>query len=614
MFMQIQEIAKMMVALREEKELSQEELCRGICSVTTLSRLEAGERRPDILIFNALLQRLGKSSDYINTILTLEEFEYFVRRRNVEIAFSEKDFEQAEKDLQEWEQEIAETGIAVHKQDIYRLYAYCSLQKENNYQKAEEYLYKAILETIPDMDRGKQLPFGLKGVVVLSETELELLLLYVYVREQIGIEEKTLLESLFGYIRSKITDEIAQNKALAQALYLQAYFYKKHGLWEKCYRCCEAAIEAEVKNGTMVILYQALKMEMECLEQGVMAQNGELRKKEYKCLKEVLEEYGERIDFNAFTFWFKGRSQEKGLIDEVVRFSRLRAGYSQEELSDGICTPETISRIETGKSSPTIKKFYAIMDKLGLSVGYYNTELVVEKFTTLQKINQLNRFNRLNQYDKAEELLSKIELEVDPEKNKQQLGLYHVVFDYRQGRISVEEALRRTEELLQLTLQKIDGRYEAPLYLSSIEIALLNQVAVYYRNLGRKREAVEILQLVYDYFSKSKVEAPEREQRYFIVIGNLASYLEEAEENRQAIEKAEESMRMNIRYNIGVRLGHNLIVKAFSQEKINNKNCLNNYKKAYCLCGLYEDFRNQSAVREQVLKNWSIDYALLFDF
>ena len=254
------------------------------------------------------------------------------------------------------------------------------------------------------------------------------------------------------------------------------------------------------------------------------------------------------------------------------------------------------------------------MDKLGLSVGYYNTELVVEKFTTLQKINQLNRFNCLNQYDKAEELLSKIELEVDPEKNKQQLGLYHVVFDYRQGRISVEEALRRTEELLQLTLQKIDGRYEAPLYLSSIEIALLNQVAVYYRNLGRKREAVEILQLVYDYFSKSKVEAPEREQRYFIVIGNLASYLEEAEENRQAIEKAEESMRMNIRYNIGVRLGHNLIVKAFSQEKINNKNCLNNYKKAYCLCGLYEDFRNQSAVREQVLKNWSIDYALLFDF
>lgn len=608
--MQIQEIGKMMVALRTENELSQKDLCRGICSVTTLSRLEAGERRPDILIFNAVLQRLGKSSDYVNTILTQEEFEYFVKRRNVEMAFADKDFEQAEKDLQEWEQEIAENGIAVHKQDMYRLYAYCYLQKDKNYKKAEEYLYKALLETIPEFDMWKQMPSGLEGTVVLSETELELLLLYVYVREQIGIEEETLLESLFGYIRSKITDETAQNKALAQALHLQAYFYKKHSLWEKCYKCCEAAIEAEVKNGAIAILYQALKMEMECLEQGVLARNGELRKKEYKCLKEVLEEYGEGIDFEEFTFLFKGSSQEKGLIDEVVRFSRLREGYSQEELSDGICTPETMSRIETGKNSPTVKKFYAIMDKLGLGVGYYNTELVVEKFITLQKVNQLNRLNRLQQYDKAEQLLSKIEMEVDAQKNRQQLGLYHVVFDYRQGRISVEEALRRTENLLQLTLQKIDGRYEMPPYLSSIEIALLNQVAVYYRNMGKKREAVEILQLVYDYFFKSKIDAPERNHRYFLIIANLVSYLEEVDEMEQAIEMARESVEISIKYNIGRRLGHNLTVKAYSQERIRDKSCLDNYEKAYYLCGLYEDFHNQRAVREQVWKNWSIDYSV----
>ena len=90
MSMQIQEIGKMIVALRIENELSQEELCRGICSVTTLSRLEAGERRPDILIFNALLQRLGKSSDYINTILTLEEFEYFVMTYSYSLHFFQK--------------------------------------------------------------------------------------------------------------------------------------------------------------------------------------------------------------------------------------------------------------------------------------------------------------------------------------------------------------------------------------------------------------------------------------------------------------------------------------------------------------------------------------------
>ncbi|MCI9137001.1 MAG: helix-turn-helix transcriptional regulator [Lachnospiraceae bacterium] len=63
--MQTGEIGKMIYSLRLEKNMSQEDLCRGICSVTTLYRLETGERRPDILVFQALCQRLGKTADYV---------------------------------------------------------------------------------------------------------------------------------------------------------------------------------------------------------------------------------------------------------------------------------------------------------------------------------------------------------------------------------------------------------------------------------------------------------------------------------------------------------------------------------------------------------------------
>ena len=108
-------------------------------------------------------------------------------------------------------------------------------------------------------------------------------------------------------------------------------------------------------------------------------------------LKAILEEYGENRAIQKSIFLFENVSQEKSVIDEVICFSRLRGEYSQQELSEGICTPETLSRIETGKRNPTVKNFYALMQKLEIGMGYYNTELDVEKFETLEKISKMKR-------------------------------------------------------------------------------------------------------------------------------------------------------------------------------------------------------------------------------
>lgn len=86
--MELKEIGSMIYTLRLQKGISQEDLCRGLCSAATLYRLEMGERRPNILVFNALVQRLGKNPYIIDTVLTLEEFSYFAKRRNIEISLA----------------------------------------------------------------------------------------------------------------------------------------------------------------------------------------------------------------------------------------------------------------------------------------------------------------------------------------------------------------------------------------------------------------------------------------------------------------------------------------------------------------------------------------------
>ena len=49
---------------------------------------------------------------------------------------------------------------------------------------------------------------------------------------------------------------------------------------------------------------------------------------------------------------------------DVIRLMRNAAGMSQEELSDGICSVETLSRIENGKHKIKQSTYAALMEKM----------------------------------------------------------------------------------------------------------------------------------------------------------------------------------------------------------------------------------------------------------
>ena len=49
--------------MREEAKIGLEQLSRGLCSVATLSRIEAGEREMDLLLAWRIFQRLGYKID-----------------------------------------------------------------------------------------------------------------------------------------------------------------------------------------------------------------------------------------------------------------------------------------------------------------------------------------------------------------------------------------------------------------------------------------------------------------------------------------------------------------------------------------------------------------------
>lgn len=58
---------------------------------------------------------------------------------------------------------------------------------------------------------------------------------------------------------------------------------------------------------------------------------------------------------------------QNNTLGEMIRDFRKRAGFTQEQLSEGICSPVTISRIETGVQRPSRSLLDAILFKLGTS-------------------------------------------------------------------------------------------------------------------------------------------------------------------------------------------------------------------------------------------------------
>ena len=103
--------------IRESFHISQSKLCKGLCSITTLSRIEAGERDVDSFLLETLLERLGKTPNQFELILTDLDYELYLSREEIKKKIGEKNNETALSLLEEYELLAASKGN-VHMQFI----------------------------------------------------------------------------------------------------------------------------------------------------------------------------------------------------------------------------------------------------------------------------------------------------------------------------------------------------------------------------------------------------------------------------------------------------------------------------------------------------------------
>ena len=264
-------------ASREAKGYTMEEISHGICSIPTLSRIEAGERVVDYIMIEALLERMKIAKSEYEFVLDEEDYCQYMQREEIRKLIIQKDYKQAEKQLLKYEKKHGEKFL--HKQFIF---LHKGLIRKGNQEvgQAEKLLRKAISITVPDyqqiiLNRG-----------ILSDTELTCLVELIQCIEN-TLEREKKQEELYEYFKWCRVREKLYPIPYRRAMRYYAECLFKNEKFEICITICNEVLEE--LNITSKLEERNLIFELRAYAREKIGFTEEEEK--HRCLKDFLTAY-----------------------------------------------------------------------------------------------------------------------------------------------------------------------------------------------------------------------------------------------------------------------------------------------------------------------------------
>ena len=529
----MQQLGIMLCKEREKIGEKQKRVAEGIINLSDLSRVENGTMEVDYFTLQALFERLGKSIDKLELTISCEEYEAIEYRAEIERSIEEQD-------LGRLEELIAGYGTynekkrTIHRQYKAVLRAMAQYAKDQDYASCLRGMKQALAYTRHDDWRQK-----VESGLCLCNQEIRIILMIAYCQWKLGNTDGLAgqLEQLGGYIRSHYTDTEEQVKVYPHCMWLLGQLYLEQDRVEAAYITCGEGKESLIENGSLNPLWEILELEETCLEKlGRQAELLQCRKYQ-EAVAFLYRVAGAHPASSMMIPFFKSSFQgEFVLSNELVRDLRESRGLSQEEFGADICARETLSRIESGKSSPNKKNLYQLLKRMGMERENYYGFIEADDYELYEKVREYNRCFPKGRLEEEKKLLDEIEKEVDMTKavNRQFVGTGHIFQQTVQGKLSLEQANQQLWKLFYLTMPPVaSGKliYRVPF---RTEYIILNHIAINLKKDGKMEEALQIYEELMQCYKRSRVL-----MRYHAVPGltlyiNYTGFLEEHDELERA--------------------------------------------------------------------------------
>lgn len=560
-----QKIGEVLYDVRREKKVKQDILCLGLCTKGTFSKFEYGERRPDRLLLNTVLLRLGKNPDKMATILTSEEYEYFVWKKKVLKAVGQQDMLTLKKLLEEPEAVRIVVHEGLQQQFLYQMEAVVAEYEGKDPEKCIRLLEQAVELTMPGIRHNGAEQY----LISVDEMRLLLNLARYLVRGERKNEALRMLLNIVDYIEKHYEDYEAKVKVYPMGVKLLVPLLLEQKRELEGAVLCKKAVELLCWQGVLYDLAELMELFLLC-SRGIPRTEEIVRyEKQLWALKEIYREFGGGVYLKE-NYLLSYSNQEMYLLDEVIRRNRMAKEMSQEELSEDICTPETLSRIERGKRAPNTRNFRALMEKLDTGLDYYNGELDTVDFLVLEQELELERAISLKNWDEAQRLLDDLKSKVDMSSPKNQRTLQAkencILFNKKQ--LGLQEFLKSCEQAMDCEGEEWREEGFWKQFFTKYKVNTMNYIACIYHIDHRISDAIFILEHLLEQLTNSKIGLEGRYKSSMTVISNLAIYYGEIKQFDKCFNMCQMGIDLCMECGRGVKMGIFLGNKA---EAMNNR-------------------------------------------
>ena len=588
-------VGNMLFKLREKMGVSQEWLGRGLTDKAELSRLENGGKEADRFLIEALFQRLGKSADKFEMAVSGEEYRLLLLHSLILEKLTEKDYAMAALFLEEYQAQ-PDSGKPLHRQFVLEQKALLDYCVGGDAELCRQGLVQALEVTFPEWREE-----GWRGYSLCTqEVQILLLLLWVTAEAGEGKPVRRRLEELLSYLSEKYTDQEALAEVYPQCAWLLARECLRGADYGQAQDACSRGLKCLAENGIITLTDRLLEVQEECFVKSGWTEEAVKAERMRSAVLFLYEITGRNVPDDITGLLIVCGREEVVVNREILKDLRLFQGMSQQELSDGICSWETLSRIESGRRKPNRKNLHKMYEKLKLDRETYYSYIQTDDFELYEKVYRIKRKWLQENVEEIYALLEELETKLDMNEpvNRQFVESCRLLQALRNGELNEDSAIQEAERILRYTMKDYNGIvYRVP---SREECVLLNRIALCLKRTGRGEEAIRLWEQILEKFRGSEVSGRHHMVSEALIYVNYSGMLEELNYLEKAKKEGMDGLDFVVRCQRGDIGGLILANLSFVYEKSGGaedmKICEEYVRNSRCILSFYVCSREEKAL------------------
>lgn len=484
------DIGTLLYGIRTKYQISVNDICRGICGVSTYCMYENDEMIPDILSVNMFLDRMGFGTLGVSAYISKKEAVYFQWRESTRECIQSENYKKLSKLSECMPTKNMMLNEKIRQQYDWFLKGIIAEKEALDFESAKDYYEQALRCTCSFLIETEKIE-GALGV-----TELHIYAIYLNLLRQMKPKEKNQIAcrlfQLMKYVQTHFAEEQQKVKIYPLLVCLWGNLTMDEKSEKNRYEIFDQTFQLLRRRKSLYCLLDIMRLR---ILSGVKEKRSMTREQgELQILQSFFEEFGYRAQSQIYVPQANEIMLEH--VGQYLSTERKKVNYTQEKISDGICSVESYSRIENGRK-PTRNNYKALTEKIGTENRYY-IELVntgnIDALLLRREISYELFMERNERLPELLEELKKVLGEKEVAKNRQYLEYIETCIERRNNHISEKECYQEYRKILAYSLDENLIGENKHIY-SKIEINLINHIAVCLSRTGEKEQAKRLIKL-----------------------------------------------------------------------------------------------------------------------